>query len=68
MRRIIARLFGFSAVLMLLGLAMTLRASAQDCAIPSTLYRFNVSPSDGGFLLTGYYPRGLQTVMRGMAE
>jgi len=66
MRRIIARLFGFSAVLMLLGLAMTQRASAQDCVVPTTLYRFVVSPiisesghaGDGGYLLTGYYPEG----------
>jgi hypothetical protein len=61
MRRIIARLFGFSAVLMLLGLAMTQRVSAQDCVIPTSCYRFFVSripPGDGGFLLTAYYPEG----------
>src|SRR5256885_10937929 len=61
MRRILTRLCVFSAVLMFLGLAMPMRASAQDCVIPTTFYRFVVSPvidGDGGYLLTGFYPEG----------
>ena len=58
MKKRFAHLFAFSAALILMGPWMTARVSAQDCAIPSTFYRFVVSPYDGGHLLTGYYPEG----------
>ncbi len=58
MRSMFFRFVAFCSLCMFIGVTMPQRASAQDCAIPSTFYRFLVSGSDGGWLLTGYYPEG----------
>ena len=60
MKAYFTRTFVSIILFTLLGVAISPRASGQatQLVVPTRLYRFVVSPSDGGRLLTGYYQEG----------
>ncbi len=62
MKKNFVRCFHYLALIVLFAVAASLQANGQSNPVsvtPTTLYRFLISSSDGGYLLTGIYQEGV---------